>query len=61
MTAFKIVEDIAQLLCGSLGIEPKDSADNMIGPYLIGGVKVPRLRRWFEGPDDDPCRVRTQI
>jgi len=55
------LEHIAQLLCGSFGIEPKDPADDMVGPYLIGGVVASGFRCRFEGSDDDPCRVRAQI
>jgi len=61
VTAFEIVEHIAQLLCGGFGIEPQYPADNVIGPNLIGGIEISRFRCRFEGPDDDPCRVRTQI
>ena len=61
VTAFEIVEHIAQLLYGSFGIEPKDPVNDTISPNLIGGVKASWFRCRFEGPDDDPCRVRTQI
>jgi len=61
MTAFKIIEHVAQLLSGGFGIEPKDSVDNTIGPYLIGGIEVSWFRCRFEGPDDDPRRIRAQI
>jgi hypothetical protein len=61
MTAVKIVEHLAQLLRGSFGIEPDDSADDMIGSNLIGGVEVAGFSCRFERSDDDPCRIRTQI
>lgn len=61
MTAFKIVEHFAQLLRGSLGIEPNHPANDMIGSNLIGGVEVSGFSCRFERSDDDPCRIRTQI
>ena len=61
VAAFEIVEHIAQLLCGGFGIEPQDPVNDMIGPYLIGGVEAPGFSCQLEGPDDDPCRVRAQI
>lgn len=61
VTAFEIVEHIAQLLCGGFGIEPKYPANDMIGPNLIDGVEVSWLRCRFEGSDDDPRRIRAQI
>jgi hypothetical protein len=57
----EVFEHLAQLLRGSLGIQPKHPVDDVIGTDLVGRVEVARLSRWFEGPDDDPGRVRTQI
>jgi len=61
VAAFEIVEHIAQLLCSSFGIELKYPADDMIGPNLISGVEVSGFRCRFEGPDENPCRVRAQV
>jgi hypothetical protein len=61
VTAFEIVEHIAQLSRGGLGIEPKYPANDMVGPNLIGEIEVSRFRCRFEGSDDDPRRVRAQI
>ena len=61
MTTFEIFEHVAQLLRGSFRIEPKNSADDMIGSDLIRWIKVPGFNRRFEGPDDDPGRIRAQI
>ena len=61
VTAFEIVEHVAQLLFGSVGIEPKYPADYMISPNLVGEIEVSGFSCWFEGSDDDPCGVRPQI
>ena len=61
VTAFEIFEHVVQLLCGSVGIEPKNPFDDMIGPRLVGRVEIPGLSRRPEGPDDDPGRVRAKV
>jgi hypothetical protein len=61
MTTFEIVEHVAQLLGGSFGVEPKYPADDVISPNLIGRVEVTRFSCRFEGSDENPSRVRTQI
>jgi hypothetical protein len=61
VTAFEIVEHVAQLLGGHFGIEPKHPANDMVGSNLISWVEVSWFRCRFEGSDDDPCRVRAQI
>ena len=61
VTTFEIFEHLAQLLRGSFGIEPKNPADDMIGPDLIGRIEVSGFSRRLEGPDDDPGRIRAQI
>lgn len=61
VTTFEIFEHVRQLPFGRFGIEAKNSVDDMIGPDLIGWVEVTGLRRRFERPDDDPCRIRPQI
>ena len=61
VTPFEIVEHVAQLLRGSFGIEPKNPADDVVGPGLIGWVEVSGFSRRFEGSDDDPGRIRAQI
>ena len=61
VTAFEVFEHVAQLLRGSLGIEPKHPVDDMIGPGLVGRIEVSGLSRRLEGPDDDPGRIRAQI
>src|SRR5713226_1598600 len=40
MATFEVLEHVAQLLRGSVGIEPKNPVDNMVGPDLIGCVEV---------------------
>ncbi len=61
VTAFKIIEHIAQLLCGGFGIEPKHPANDIIGSNFIGGVEVSWFRCRFERSDENPCRVRAQM
>ena len=61
MTAFEIFEYVVQLLRRSLGIEPKNPVDDVVGSGLVGWVEVSGLSRRFEGPDDDPARIRAQI
>ena len=48
-------------LRGSCCIELKNSADDMVGPSLIGWVEVSGFSRRFEGSDDNPGRIRAQI
>ena len=61
VAAFEVFEHLAQLLRGSFGIEPKHPVDDMIGADLVRRVEIARLSRRFEGPDDDPGRIRAQI
>ena len=61
VAAFEVFEHLAQLLRGRFGIEPKHPVDDMIGADLVRRVEVSRLSRRFEGPDDDPGRIRAQI
>src|SRR5207248_8010624 len=48
MAAFKVFEDVGQLLLGSTGIEPKNPANDMVGPNLGGWIEVPGFSRRFE-------------
>ena len=61
VTTFEIFEHFGQLLRGSLGLEPKNPVDDMVGPGLVGRVEVSGFSRRFEGPDDDPGRIRAQM
>src|SRR6266852_4214498 len=61
VTAIKIFEHIAQLMRGSFGIKSKNSADDMVGSDLVGGVEVPGFSRWLERSDDDSGGIRAQI
>ncbi len=61
VAAFEVFEHLAQLLRGSFSVEPKHPVNDMIGADLVSRVEVARLSRWFEGPDDDPGRIRAQI
>ena len=45
VTTFEILDHVAQLLRGSCCIELKNSADNMVGPSLIGWVDVSGFSR----------------
>jgi hypothetical protein len=60
VTTFEILDHVAQLLRGSCCIELKNSADDMVGPSLIGW-DVSGFSRRFEGSDDNPGRIRAQI
>jgi hypothetical protein len=60
MTTLEIFEHFAQLLRGNFDIEPKNPADDMIGPDLVGWVEVAGFGRRFEGPDDNSGRIRAQ-
>jgi hypothetical protein len=61
VTAFKVFQHLGQLPRCSPDLEPENSADDMIGPGLIGRVEVSGLSRRFEGSDDDPRRIWTQM
>ena len=61
VTAFEILKHIAQLLRSNFGIEPKNPADDVVGPALVGRVEVSGFSRRFEGSDNDPGRIRAQI
>ena len=61
VTTLEIIEHVCQLSGGRFRIEPKNSVDDMIGPDLIRWVEVAGFSRRFEGPDDDPGRIRAQI
>ena len=61
VTAFEIFEHVAQLLCSSFGIEPKNPADDMVRPGLIGRIEVSRFSRRLERSDDDSGWIRAQI
>src|SRR5580658_10032957 len=61
VTTFEIFENVCQLLRGRFSIEPQNPVDDMIGSDLIGWVEVSGLSRRFEGPDDDPGRIRAKI
>jgi hypothetical protein len=61
MATFKVFEHLAQLSRGRFGVKPKNPVNNMIGPELIGRVKIAGLSRRLEGPDDDPRGIRAQI
>ena len=54
VTTFEILEHFSQLPGGSLGLEPKNPVDDMIGTDFIGWIEVSGLSRRLEGPDDDP-------
>ncbi len=61
VTTFEILDHVAQLLRGSCCIELKNSADDMVGPSLIGWVEVSGFSRRFEGSHHDPGGIWTQV
>ena len=60
VTTFEILEHLGQLPGGSLGLEPQNSVDDMIGPDFVRWIEVSGLSRRLEGPDDDPGRIRAK-
>ena len=61
VTTLEVLEHIGQLARGSIGLEPKYSVDNMIGPGLIGRIEVSGFRRRIERSDDDSGRIRAKV
>lgn len=61
VATFEIFEHFGELARGNPVFELKDPADDMIGPGLVCRVEVSRLSRRFEGSDDDPGGIRTQM
>ena len=61
VTTFEVLEHIGQLARSGVGLEPKYSADDTIGPGLIRRIEVSGFRRRFEGSDDDPGRIGAQV
>jgi len=60
VTTFEIFENVCQLLRSRFGLEPKNPVDDVIGSDFIGWVEVSGFSRRFEGPNDDPGRVRAK-
>jgi hypothetical protein len=60
VTTFEIFENVCQLLRGRFGLEPKNPVDDVVGSDFIGWVEVSGFSRRFEGPNDDPGRVRAK-
>jgi hypothetical protein len=60
VTAFEILEHFSQLPGGSLGLEPKNPVDDMIGPDFVRCIEVSGLSRRLERPDDDPGWIRAE-
>ena len=60
VATLEIFKHLSQLPGGSLGLEPQDSVDDMIGPDFVRWIEVPGLSRRLEGPHDDPGRIRAK-
>jgi hypothetical protein len=60
VTTFEILEHFSQLPSGSLGLEPKNPVNDMIGPDFVRWIEVSGLSRRLERPDDDPGRIRAE-
>jgi len=60
VTTFEILEHLGQLPGGSLGLEPENPVDDMIGTDFIGWIEVSGLSRRLERPDNDPGRIRAE-
>ena len=61
VTTFEVLEHFGQLPRGGPGLEPKNPADDMVGPGLVRRVEVSGFGRRLEGSDDDPGRIGAQM
>ena len=61
VTTFEILDHVAQLLRGSCCIELKNSADDMVGPSLIGWIDVSGFSRRLKGLTTTLAGSRAQI
>jgi len=61
VTTFEIFQHLTELPRGCFAIKTKNPFDDMIGPKLIGGIKIAGFGRRFKGSDDDPGRVGAQV
>ena len=52
--AFEILQDVVEEACGRVGIHREHPADDVVGPFPVGRVEVPRLARQAEGLNHDP-------
>jgi hypothetical protein len=59
VTTFEILDHVAQLLRGSCCIELKNSADDMVGPSLIGWVDVSGTSRRLQPWPDPGADIRS--
>ena len=61
VTTFEILQHFGELPRSSPGLEPKNPADDMVGPGLVGRVEISGFSRRFEGSHDDPGGIGTQM
>jgi hypothetical protein len=58
---FEVFQYVRQLLLGDMGVEAQDSADDVIGARLVGGLQIPGFGRRLERTHHDPGGIRPQI
>ena len=61
VTPLEVLEHFRQLSRCSPGLEPKNSADDMIGSRLVGRVEISGFSRRLEGSDDDSRGIWSQV
>jgi hypothetical protein len=61
MPALEIFQNLRQLRRCIFGTQGQNAVNDMVGPGLVGGVQVARLRGRLERPHDDPGRIGTKV
>ena len=61
VTTFEVLQNFGELPRSNPRLEPKNPADDMVGPGLVGWVEVSGFSRRFEGSHHDPGGIWTQV
>ena len=59
--AFEILQYVVQKAPSSLRIHREYPAHDVVGTLLVCRVEIPRLGRWPERSNHDPCWIRAQM
>jgi hypothetical protein len=59
--SLEVFQDICKLRGRVLRAQGQNTVNDMIGPCLVGGIKVARFRGRLERPHDDPGRIGAKI
>ena len=59
--SLKILKHFAQLTMRCCVIESKDTGDDMVRPYLVGGVEISRFSCRLKWAHNHPRRIGAQI